>query len=98
MMDVATKRLVRARAHERCEYCRLPQTAQPFATFHIEHIVPRTHGGSDEPSNLCLACERCNAFKGSNLSGIDSATGTVERLFITREIKIGMSILNFEAL
>lgn len=57
-MDAATRRLFRPRARERCEYCRLPQAAQPFVTFHVEHIIARQHGGSDDPMNLCLACER----------------------------------------
>jgi 5-methylcytosine-specific restriction endonuclease McrA len=33
----------------------------------VEHIVPRHHGGTDEPDNLALACARCNALKGSRL-------------------------------
>jgi len=83
-MDAAIKRSVRDRARHRCEYCRLPQAAQPHVTFHIEHVLPRKHGGSDDPSNLALACERCNAFKGTDLSGIDPDTGQVERLFDPR--------------
>jgi hypothetical protein len=35
--------------------------------------------------NLCAACGRCNSFKGTNLSGIDPATGNVERLFDPRQ-------------
>src|SRR5436189_1103149 len=84
-MDAATRRLVRQRAQARCEYCRLPQAAQPFVSFHIEHIVAKQHGGKDEPGNLCLSCQRCNSFKGPNLTGIDPDTGTVERLFNPRE-------------
>ncbi|MGA9926781.1 MAG: HNH endonuclease signature motif containing protein [Isosphaeraceae bacterium] len=83
-MDATIKRSVRDRARHRCEYCRLPQAAQPYVTFHIEHVLPRKHGGSDDPSNLALACERCNAFKGTDLSGIDPDTGQVERLFDPR--------------
>ncbi|MGZ3300064.1 MAG: HNH endonuclease [Isosphaeraceae bacterium] len=83
-MDATIKRSVRDRACHRCEYCRLPQAAQPYVTFHIEHVLPRKHGGSDDPSNLALACERCNAFKGTDLSGIDPDTGQVERLFDPR--------------
>ncbi|SIO35122.1 HNH endonuclease [Singulisphaera sp. GP187] len=83
-MDAATRRLVRQRAHERCEYCRLPQAAQPFVAFHVEHIIARQHGGGDNPDNLCVACERCNAFKGPNLTGIDPETGSIERLFDPR--------------
>ncbi len=30
----------------------------------IEHIVPRTHGGSDALENLAVACRRCNGEKG----------------------------------
>ena len=83
-MDAATRQGVRQRALNRCEYCRLPQSAQPFATFHVEHIIARQHGGTDEPENLCLACERCNAGKGPNLSGRDPETGNIERLFDPR--------------
>jgi HNH endonuclease len=83
-MDAGTKRLVHRRAQERCEYCWLPQSAQPFVTFHIEHIIPSKHHGTDDPENLCLACERCNLSKGPNLSGIDPETGNVERIFDPR--------------
>jgi len=53
-------------------------------TFHLEHIIPTKHGGSDDPDNLRLACERCNLFKGPSLAGIDPETGDVERLFDPR--------------
>jgi len=59
-MDSAVRELVRGRAKNRCEYCRLPQSAVLFAPFHIEHIVARQHGGGDDPSNLALACDGCN--------------------------------------
>lgn len=62
----------------------LPQAAQPYSLFHVEHIIPRKHGGTDDLENLGIACERCNAFKGPNLTGIDPNTGTVERLFHPR--------------
>jgi 5-methylcytosine-specific restriction endonuclease McrA len=82
-MDAATRALVWARAGDRCEYCRVHQD-HVEVSHHIEHIVARKHGGPDDPSNVCVACERCNLFKGSDLTGIDSATGQVERLFNPR--------------
>jgi hypothetical protein len=82
-MDAATGRLVRKRASDRCEYCRLPQHAVE-ATFHVAHIVARQHQWADDPSNLALACDRCNLFKGPNLSGIDPASGAVVSLFHPR--------------
>ncbi len=45
---------VRRRANERCEYSRLPQYAVDLR-FHIEHIIPRQHGGTDDEDNHCLA-------------------------------------------
>lgn len=58
-MDSAVRALVWRRAASRCEYCRLAQTDTPFRTFHIDHIVPRKHDGSEDPDNLALACDRC---------------------------------------
>jgi len=83
-MDLATRNLVRERAGDRCEYCRLPQSAIPLATFHVEHITAKQHGGSDDPSNLALSCHHCNLHKGPNLSGIDPETGQIITLFDPR--------------
>jgi hypothetical protein len=84
-MDESLRRWVRDRAGNRCEYCGLLQQQAPFASFHIDHVIPRQHGGTDDPSNLALACFRCNLHKGPNLTGIDPVTGTVVRLFNPRQ-------------
>src|SRR5713101_9274932 len=84
-MDAATRLLVRERAGNRCEYCRLPQDAVTLATFHVEHIIPRQHGGADDASNLALACHRCNLHKGPNLTGIDPESGEIVPLFHPRQ-------------
>jgi hypothetical protein len=76
--------LVRLRAGDRCEYCLLRQEHNHL-THHVEHIVAKQHGGSDEPSNLALACHRCNLRKGPNLTGIDPITNTVVALFHPRQ-------------
>ncbi len=82
-MELATRLLVRTRAGDRCEYCHLPQYGCSL-THHIEHIVPRQHGGSDDHRNLALACHRCNLRKGPNLTGIDPITGDIVPLFDPR--------------
>jgi len=56
-------------------------------TFQIEHIVPRKHHGGDDADNLALACFACNNHKGTNLSGIDTPTGAMTRLFHPRQDK-----------
>jgi hypothetical protein len=55
------------------------------STFHVEHIMARQHHGSDDPGNLALACERCNLYKGTNLTGIDPQTGNIVHLFHPRK-------------
>ena len=82
-MDAATRELVRLRAGERCEYCRLHQEDSPLV-HHIEHIMAKQHGGSDDLSNLALACHRCNLHKGPNLTGLDPLTREVVALFHPR--------------
>ena len=79
-MDTATRDLVRRRADERCEYCRLRQAHSAFR-HHVEHIIAKQHGGSDDAENLALACHRCNFRKGPNLSRIDPSDGASRAVF-----------------
>lgn len=84
-MDAKTRELVRQRAGCVCEYCRIPQDATPLISFHVEHIIARQHGGDDHPDTLALACDRCNLYKGPNLTSIDPETGETVPLFNPRE-------------
>jgi hypothetical protein len=85
-MDAATRDLVRRRAGDRCEYCRMPQEATPFIPFHVEHIIARQHleRVDDDLTGLAYACDRCNAYKGPNLSSIDPETGDKVDVFNPR--------------
>src|SRR5436309_15778446 len=67
-MSPALQAHVRERAGNRCEYCQLRQEDSPLAALHIEHILPRSHGGTDDLDNLALACIDCNLHKGTNLT------------------------------
>ncbi len=71
---------VRERAAGRCQYCRLHQSLQG-ATFHIEHIIPRSKGGPDELANRALACPSCNLHKADRTTATDPATGQPVPLF-----------------
>ncbi len=84
-MDVATQRLVRSRASNRCEYCHIPQEAAPFFTFHVEHIQAKQHVQDDSPDNLALACPDCNRYKGPNLATLDAETRELVLLFHPRK-------------
>jgi 5-methylcytosine-specific restriction endonuclease McrA len=85
-MDAEVRELVRARADDRCEYCHPPRSVQRLP-FHVEHIVAKQHGGKSGLDNLAWACDRCNAFKGPNLSSIDPQSGHVVNLYHPRSDK-----------
>jgi len=84
-MDRATQRRVRQRAGDECEYCGLIQADVPFSHFQFDHVIPKQHGGTDDPSNLALACPHCNSHKGTNLSAIDPESGLIVDLFHPRQ-------------
>ncbi|QEG33856.1 HNH endonuclease [Bythopirellula goksoeyrii] len=83
-MDETIRNLVRQRAGNVCEYCRLIQAGQAWARFHIEHVRPRQHQGTGDLDNLCLACGHCNRYKGPNLASIDPVTNELTPLFNPR--------------
>lgn len=83
-MEELVRQLVRERAGNRCEYCRLPQQIGATVRFHIEHIRPCQHGGNDDPANLALACPTCNWNKGPNMSAVDPKTDILSPLFNPR--------------
>lgn len=76
-------RQVRQRADDICEYCCLPQASQE-ATFHVDHVLPRAHGGPTELANLALACVTCSLRKSARTSAVDPKTGNTVALFNPR--------------
>ena len=74
---------VEARAQGRCEYCRMHQALQG-ATFHVEHIQPRSRGGSSELHNLAWCCPSCNLHKSDRVEAPDPDTGRTVPLFNPR--------------
>ncbi len=71
------------RARQRCEYCHLPTRGQ-VATFPIDHVVPKSAGGTNELDNLALTCPHCNARKWTDSDGPDPSTGKLARFFHSR--------------
>lgn len=74
---------VAERAGHRCEYCRAPEVIFNFP-FEVEHIVPTSRGGSDDPSNLALACRACNLFKTDQVTAADDESRAEVPLFHPR--------------
>jgi 5-methylcytosine-specific restriction endonuclease McrA len=82
-VPVPMRRLVRARAGERCEYCLIPEELA-LASHWVDHIVAEKHGGQTEEANLAFSCVLCNQHKGTDLASVDPATGQITPLFNPR--------------
>lgn len=83
-MKASLRALVRKRAAQRCEYCRLHEDDLPLFSFHVEHILPKKLGGTDDLRLLAWSCHYCNLSKSSNLSGRDFVTGRIVVLYNPR--------------
>jgi hypothetical protein len=82
-MAKSRRRQVRGRAHDRCEYCQLPQDCTVLP-HEIDHIRAKKHHGRTTLDNLGWACADCNAHKGANAAGFDPDTGDLVPLFNPR--------------
>lgn len=71
---------VQARDDRACRYCRLTQVGQG-ATFHIDHVLPRSKRGQTVLDNLVLQCPHCSLRKSNKTEAADPVTGQTCELF-----------------
>jgi len=66
-----------------CQYC---GRQTPQVVLEIDHIIPVSEGGTDNPNNLITACLDCNRGKGAVPIGIDRLKKTrKEEMALIRE-------------
>lgn len=70
------------RAGFRCEYC---HRGVADAGWHVDHVIPRSAGGSEELENLAVSCARCNVNKREATSASDPLTFRTAPLFNPRQ-------------
>ncbi|MEQ9233832.1 HNH endonuclease [Coleofasciculus sp. E2-BRE-01] len=81
-----TRQIVRERANYQCEYCHSPERLSANR-FTVDHIIPKSLGGTDDINNLALACRRCNERRYNFVAGIDPNTQEILPLFNPRQQK-----------
>jgi hypothetical protein len=52
--------------------------------YSVEHVVPKSKGGTDELNNLALSCQECNNHKSDKTESADPRTGIMTLLFHPR--------------
>lgn len=69
--DIADRIYVRTRLSEaqnwKCCWCGIPCTHERGKkdSSTLEHILPKSMGGTDDYENLAMACSRCNSKRGN---------------------------------
>jgi 5-methylcytosine-specific restriction endonuclease McrA len=80
------RQIIRERAKYICEYCHSSERLSANR-FTIDHVIPKSLGGSDETNNLALACRRCNERRYNFVAGFDPDTQEIVPLFNPRRQK-----------
>lgn len=80
-----TRRNVFQRDGHRCQYC-----GSAHAVLSIDHVMPRSRGGSDSWDNVTTACLACNVRKGNR-------TPREAGMPLLRQPHRPLSTLSFEA-
>jgi HNH endonuclease len=78
------RRLVTDRGQHCCEYCRT-QARYSADSLTVDHITPRSLGGSTTPENLALCCHGCNQHKSKRTAAPDPVTEALVSLFHPRQ-------------
>ena len=65
-----------------CSYCEL---CKDYGDLHVEHLSPKTHGGTNDWDNFLLSCNVCNSVKGhpDNISLSDFHWPHINNTFIS---------------
>ncbi|KAG1666407.1 hypothetical protein FOA52_006516 [Chlamydomonas sp. UWO 241] len=59
----------------RCRYCGIGTVRRHWSDYNhhrsdtatVDHVIPRSKGGTDDPCNLVIACRKCNCQKGDRI-------------------------------
>ncbi len=77
----SVREAVLARDKHRCRGDDCAETAAT-AELHVHHLLPRKHGGRDDPANLITLCDSCHAARHPNVQ-IGLARRAIERAAVS---------------
>jgi|SoiMethySBSTD1v2_1073268.scaffolds.fasta_scaffold50154_4 hypothetical protein len=66
-----------------CVYCgrAVTDVADVPVVLTLDHLIPKSHGGSNEPSNLVSACRACNCSRGNRSWKRFAPGGAAQRIY-----------------
>ena len=82
-ISASLKSKVFAADERRCCYCQTSKVNSKIPMA-IDHIVPRSKGGTSSFENLCLACRTCNELKLGTIAILGLVTAEAATRIIWR--------------
>jgi len=79
-------REIRKRIIQRDQVCQL--CGQDEGQMHIDHIIPKSKGGSDMDLNLRLLCRSCNLRRGARFFEHDRTPPTLHDRYTPTNVSI----------
>lgn len=83
----------------RCAYCMADLHGADYRDLTVDHVQAKEDGGSDDPSNLILACRSCNCSKQnkplSAFAGPETIKyiRTIRRRSMTKYLKLAKDLM-----
>lgn len=82
------KKIVKSRDNFICRACGFGGSENFSGFLDLDHIIPRSQGGSDDVTNLQCLCKVCNGEKGDNTKEFEIRTVVVEETIWARNQKV----------
>jgi large repetitive protein len=76
-----SKSEIRSKSPKTCPYCKQKINPMDTKTTHVDHIVPKSLGGSNSLSNGQVTCSWCNMSKGNRLGPVNMPPGADPKLW-----------------
>lgn len=79
-----------------CQYC---GRKAPDVVLEVDHVIPRSSGGSDSLENLRTACRECNQGKhcAPLTEELDLGPERLERHRLHEALELGLEVLDAES-
>jgi len=81
-----------------CSYCERSLCKASPRDVTLDHVIPVSEGGTDEPKNLVLACRRCNSRKQDKNWRHFAGNGETIRRIVNRRRRVPNTSLALEIL
>lgn len=81
----------------RCVYCRKPRLKNYSGeNLSLDHVVPRSAGGTDDPTNLVTCCRSCNSSRQRRPHGANVMRRLQRHLDKPLNLEVGKVLWDFK--